>query len=170
MIPRQPPDKSVVLMHIFPDKKNRSVFSIFANKLEEYWQSIPPRYREQPQCTGFIARVPTVWDETMALDIDLSFLPSGKYSVELFRDDANSDIITYHLYSNRDDMAAGIAEMKKQNRPVICTEWMARPAGSSYEKDLPLFQSEKVAAYGWFHDVLHADGTPYRIRVWWTCR
>jgi hypothetical protein len=102
---------------------------------------------------------------------------------------ANSDIITYHLYSNRDDMASRIAALKKQNRPVVCTEWMARPAGSSYEKELPLFQSEKVAAYqwglvngrtqcqfpwwnkpgggvdstfGWFHDILHADGTPYR--------
>jgi hypothetical protein len=102
---------------------------------------------------------------------------------------AYSDIITFHLYANKDDMAARIAEFKKQERPVVCTEWMARPAGSSYEQELPLFQSEKVAAYqwglvngrtqcqypwwnkpgggvdstyGWFHDILHTDGTPYR--------
>jgi hypothetical protein len=102
---------------------------------------------------------------------------------------ANSDIITYHLYANREDMADRIAALKRQNRPVVCTEWMARPAGSSYEKDLPLFQSEKVAAYqwglvngrtqcqfpwwnkpgggvdstyGWFHDILHTNGSPYR--------
>lgn len=102
---------------------------------------------------------------------------------------AYSDIITYHLYANRDDMASRISQLKKQNRPLICTEWMARPAGSSYEKELPLFQSEKVGAYqwglvngrtqcqfpwwnkpgggvdstfGWFHDILHTDGTPYR--------
>jgi len=41
------------------------------------------------------------------------------------------DIITYHLYGKKDDMAVRIAELKKQNRPVLCSEWMARPAGSS---------------------------------------
>ncbi|MCX6225424.1 MAG: 1,4-beta-xylanase [Bacteroidia bacterium] len=102
---------------------------------------------------------------------------------------AYSDIITYHLYGNKEEMTVRIAQLKKQGRPVMCTEWMARPAGSSYEKELPLFKSEKVAAYqwglvngrtqcqfpwwnqpgggvdstyGWFHDILHADGTPYR--------
>jgi hypothetical protein len=100
-----------------------------------------------------------------------------------------SDIITYHLYSNVEDMTKKIATLKAYKRPVICSEWMARPAGSRYETDLPLFKSEKVAAYqwglvngqtqcqfpwwnkpggeidsvyGWFHDILHADGTPYR--------
>jgi hypothetical protein len=102
---------------------------------------------------------------------------------------AYSDVISFHLYSDSAKMAKRIAEFKKFNRPVICTEWMARPAGSSYEKELPLFKSEKVAAYqwglvngrtqcqfpwwnkpggkvdsvyGWFHDILHTDGTPYR--------
>lgn len=102
---------------------------------------------------------------------------------------AYSDVITYHLYSNYDNMRLKINALNKYNRPVICTEWMARPAGSSYEKELPLFKSEKVTAYqwglvsgrsqcqypwwnkpigtvdpvyGWFHDILHTDGTPYR--------
>lgn len=102
---------------------------------------------------------------------------------------AYSDVITYHLYSNLENITKKIAALKRFNRPVICTEWMARPSGSRYETDLPLFKSEKVAAYqwglvngrtqcqfpwwnkpggdvdsvyGWFHDILYTDGTPYR--------
>ncbi|MCP4250844.1 MAG: hypothetical protein GY778_27720, partial [bacterium] len=80
--------------------------------------------------------------------------------------------------------------MKKHGRPVLCTEWMARALGSKIETDLPLFKREEVGCYmwglvngraqfqfpwwnkpngplheaGWFHDILHKDGTPYRVR------
>ena len=71
----------------------------------------------EPECTEFIAEIPTVWDETIVLDgqmgeyiiiarrsgsnwyiggitdwnernvdVDLSFLPSGNYSMQLFTD------------------------------------------------------------------------------------
>ena len=81
----------------------------------------PSNYLAEPECTRFIAGVPTVWDETVALDgqmgesvviarrkgndwyigamtgwdardveIDLGFLPAGKYRLELFRDGANA--------------------------------------------------------------------------------
>jgi len=79
--------------------------------------------------------------------------------------------------------------MKQQGRPVICTEWMARARGSRFDTDLPVFKQERVGCYqwglvngrtqaqfpwwngpggqvdpkvGWFHDILHSDGTPYR--------
>jgi hypothetical protein len=100
-----------------------------------------------------------------------------------------SDLISFHLYSNRDDMSARIEDLRKYNRPIICTEWMARARGSNFATELPLFKSERVAAYqwglvngrtqcqypwwnkpggevdsvvGWFHDILHTDGTSYR--------
>lgn len=28
----------------------------------------PSNYRREPECTAFIARIPTVWDETLGLD------------------------------------------------------------------------------------------------------
>jgi hypothetical protein len=101
----------------------------------------------------------------------------------------NSDIITFHAYTDASGMKNKIAEMKKYGYPRICTEWMARVTGSSFEKDLPIFQQENVGCYqwglvngrtqcqfpwsnkpggkvdettGWFHDILHIDGTPYR--------
>ncbi len=82
----------------------------------------PSRYRDEPACTEFIARVPSVWDETIVLDariadyvliarrsgrewfvgamtdgsareleLDLSFLPEGRYSMEMFADGPNAD-------------------------------------------------------------------------------
>jgi alpha-glucosidase len=98
-----------------------AMYMVFESPLQMLSDS-PSRYREQQECTGFIAQVPAVWDETRALDgkigefivmarrtgvvwyigaltswtareldIDFSFLPSGQYSVELFRDGANAD-------------------------------------------------------------------------------
>jgi alpha-glucosidase len=77
----------------------------------------PSKYYRDPQCTEFIAKIPTVWDQTYALDgkvgnyvmmgrksgdeyyigamtdwnpreldLDLSFLPSGKWTMEIFQD------------------------------------------------------------------------------------
>ena len=100
----------------------------------------------------------------------------------------HSDVVSFHLYSDHVHMSKKIASLKKYERPIICTEWMARPAGSNFKTDLPLFKSEHVAAYqwglvngktqcqypwwnkpggevhsaGWFHDILYPDGTPYR--------
>ncbi|MEN6576766.1 MAG: family 43 glycosylhydrolase [Phycisphaerales bacterium] len=96
-----------------------------------------------------------------------------------------SDVISFHLYGNRDAMKGRIADLQKLHRPVICTEWMARTLGSKYETELPLFKQEKVACYNWglvngrtqcqypwgspkdapepqvwFHDLLRPDGSP----------
>ena len=82
----------------------------------------PSNYMREEECTSFIASIPTVWDETKALDgkigeyaviarrsgkdwyvgamndwnpmdldVDLGFLPAGKYSIEIFRDGINAD-------------------------------------------------------------------------------
>ncbi len=74
-------------------------------------------YKREPECTAFIARIPTVWDETLGLDgkvgeyitmakwyvggltnwdkrdiiVDLSFLGEGFYEIELFKDGINAD-------------------------------------------------------------------------------
>ncbi len=96
-----------------------------------------------------------------------------------------SDVVSFHLYGNCDAMRNRIAEIKKFNRPVLCTEWMARTLGARYETELPLFKQEKVGCYNWglvngrtqcqypwgspqdapepevwFHDLLRRDGSP----------
>jgi hypothetical protein len=98
------------------------------------------------------------------------------------------DVITFHVYADREQTAAAINGLKAYHRPLICTEYMARPTGSTFKDILPLFKEEKITAYNWgfvdgktqtkfpwdsnhkaygdeppiwFHDVLHGDGTPY---------
>jgi len=101
-----------------------------------------------------------------------------------------SDIITFHNYSWPESFRSQVAWLKKYNRPVICTEYMARSAGSTFDTVMPIAKEERVGVINWgfvagktqtylpwdswqrpyvldqpqvwFHDVLRADGTPYR--------
>jgi hypothetical protein len=73
-------------------------------------------------------------------------------------------------------------------RPLICTEYMARPRNSLFSTVLPMLKKENVGAINWgfvsgktntiyawdtpmpdgsepklwFHDIFHKDGTPYK--------
>ena len=100
----------------------------------------------------------------------------------------NSDVISFHAYEGPDVMNERIENMQRYNRPVFCTEYMARPRGSTFEAELPMLKEENVGAYNWgfvagksqtiypwnswdstytaepdiwFHDILRSDGTPY---------
>ena len=82
--------------------------------------------------------------------------PSQPLTVCIFGDQklqnfisANSDIITFHNYSPKEDVEKTILSLKQYNRPVICTEWLNRPMGSTVESVLPLFYSENVGCLHW---------------------
>ena len=62
---------------------------------------------------------------------------------------ANSDIITFHNYENKEVLLNQIKELKKHNRPVICTEWMNRPFKSTIATNLQVFYDEKVGCMLW---------------------
>jgi hypothetical protein len=101
-----------------------------------------------------------------------------------------SDIITFHNYSWPENFRREVLWLKKYSRPVICTEFMARSVGSTFDTVLPIAKQQHVGAINWgfvagktqtyfpweswehpyilteppvwFHEVLHPDGTPYR--------
>ena len=100
----------------------------------------------------------------------------------------NSDVVTFHNYDPPEKMQLTIDSLRRFNRPIICTEYMARPRGSTFEAILPILKKEKVGAYNWgfvsgktqtiypwdswekqypdepplwFHDIFRPDGTPY---------
>jgi endo-1,4-beta-mannosidase len=100
----------------------------------------------------------------------------------------NSDIITFHCYSPKEIMKEQISKLKQYGRPVMCSEWMNRPNGSTIEDIMPLLKEENVGAilwglvngktqtnlpWGfrperlpytgeWQHDLFHNNFTPYR--------
>lgn len=98
----------------------------------------------------------------------------------------NSDIITYHTYEPLESHRQLVDTLRKYNRPMICTEYMARTQNSTFESIMPMLKSENIGAINWgfvagktntifawatpldtdepevwFHDVLRKDGTPY---------
>lgn len=103
-----------------------------------------------------------------------------------------SDIISFHNYSWPENFEAHVIALQKLHRPIVCTEYMARAAGSTFDTILPIAKKNHVAAINWgfvagktqtyfpweswqhpyvkdqppvwFHDIFHADGTPYRER------
>lgn len=100
----------------------------------------------------------------------------------------NSDIITFHNYAPADDFARKAKYLADNGRPVICTEYMARPLGSTFETIMPVAKEHGIGLYNWgfvqgraqthipwdswtkpytedpkpwFHEVLRQDGSPY---------
>jgi hypothetical protein len=127
----------------------------------------------QPLTSGLWAGA---WDE-------VSLTPLQRVQVE------RSDIVTFHCYDDAASMAGRIAGLRRFGRPLVCTEYMARPRGSTFAAILPLLAREGVGAISWglhrgrtqthlawetwdapcldepevwFHDILWPDGRPYR--------
>lgn len=100
----------------------------------------------------------------------------------------NSDIITYHNYESPEKHRAAIDTLKLFNRPMVCTEYMARRNNSYFQNIMPMLAKENIGAINWglvagksntkyawnepipdgsepelwFHEIFRPDGTPYR--------
>ena len=103
-----------------------------------------------------------------------------------------SDVISFHNYGWPEQFEKRIQELQQFHRPIICTEYMARGAGSLFDTVLPVAKKYHVGAINWglvagksqtylpwdswqrpyverpptiwFHDVFFPDGKPYRDR------
>lgn len=101
---------------------------------------------------------------------------------------ANSDVITYHDYEAPEWHLRVVQLLKAYGRPLICTEYMARPRNSTFENTMPMLKKENVGAINWglvegktntkyawdtpmpngdepklwFHEVFRKDGKPYK--------
>jgi hypothetical protein len=60
-----------------------------------------------------------------------------------------SDVITYHNYEDEKRHQGSIDTLKKHNRPLICTEYMARTRGSRFENIMPMLKQQNIAAINW---------------------
>ena len=70
----------------------------------------------------------------------------GDEIIELNR--VNSDVITFHCYEGT-KLEQVIKNHLKLNRPMICTEYMAREFGTTFEFSLPIFKKYEVGCYNW---------------------
>jgi hypothetical protein len=61
----------------------------------------------------------------------------------------NSDVISFHNYGIAEDFAERVNWLKAMGRPLLCTEFMARPAGSTFEAILPVAKEHGVGTFCW---------------------
>lgn len=109
--------------------------------------------------------------------------PMAKEQLEL------SDITSFHNYADATDFETRVKWLQQYGRPIICTEYMARPMKSTFESILPIAKEYKVGAINWgfvqgksqtyfpwdswqhpyvkapptvwFHDIFRTNGEPY---------
>ncbi len=60
-----------------------------------------------------------------------------------------SDVLSFHNYSKPSNFQKHVRELQKYHRPILCTEYMARPMGSTFQTILPLAKKYNVAAINW---------------------
>ena len=60
-----------------------------------------------------------------------------------------SDVISFHNYGWPEDFEARIKSLQPLGRPIICTEYMARGAGSTFDGSLPIAKQYHVGAINW---------------------
>ena len=99
-----------------------------------------------------------------------------------------SDIISFHNYGKLPDLKERVAVLRKLGRPLFCTEYMARPVGSTFDPNLGYLLEQGIGAFNWgfvdgksqtiypwdswrkpyaaeppawFHDIFRKDGTAY---------
>jgi len=100
-----------------------------------------------------------------------------------------SDIISFHNYDSGSEFEKRVKWLQRYDRPIICTEYMSRGNGSTFEGSMPVAKKYKVGAINWglvsgksqtifpwdswqkkytaepelwFHDIFRADGTAYK--------
>ena len=115
-------------------------------------------------------------------EADSTLKPLEKLQIE------ESDIISFHCYDDSATLDKKIVQLQRYNRPIFCTEYMARPNKSTFQSSLPVAKLHKVAMINWgfvdgksqtifpwdswtktytsepplwFHDIFRKDGTPY---------
>ena len=62
---------------------------------------------------------------------------------------SNSDVISFHTYGNIEEMRLRIDQLEKFNRPILCTEYLARGQGSTFQAMLPLLKEKQISAINW---------------------
>lgn len=116
--------------------------------------------------------------------------PNGKSSPMEKLQLTQSDVISFHDYNWPETFEGRIKQLLPYGRPILCTEYMARGNGSTFDGSLPIGKRYNVAMMNWgfvdgksqtrfpwdswqrpytlqpptvwFHDVFHGDGKPYR--------
>ena len=62
---------------------------------------------------------------------------------------SNSDVISFHAYGDLEETMKKIEDLEQFNRPLLCTEYLARGEQNTFQIMLPLFKEKEIAAVNW---------------------
>jgi hypothetical protein len=155
-------------------KNKKALVTALLPQVFEWARSVNPT---QPLTSG-------VWEGDWSSPAKLG--PMARVQLE------QSDVISFHNYDWPEEFERQVGWLQAYHRPIICTEFMARPAGSTFDTILPAAKQFHVGAINWgfvvgktqtnlpwdswsrpyvlekppvwFHEVFYADGKPYRER------
>lgn len=185
-------DERIIIWDLYNEPTNRMIFTLtgetaFDEAMEDYSHRLMEKAfgwardvnPSQPLTAG-------AWHIANSHNLDDSVYahPTDKRALEL------SDIITFHAYVPLDLLNKAIRILKGYNRPMLCTEWLARHAHSLMHEQLPVFKQEGIGCYQWglvkgrtqtyipwpgimqsdknfqscwFHDFFDENGRPYDV-------
>jgi hypothetical protein len=184
LIARYRNDKRIHAWDLFnePDNPNRPAYDKLepANKPDLALQLLRKVFEWARSSTPSQPLTAGVWLTTWADPAKLS--PMEKFCLD------NSDVISFHNYGSLDEMKQCVTNLRRYNRPIFCTEYMARPRGSTFDPILGYLKEQNVAAYNWgfvagktqtiypwetwtktytnepaiwFHDIFRTNGVPF---------
>lgn len=164
-------DKRVILWDLYNEPGNEKHGLESLPLLENVFKWARTVNPSQPLSSG-------IWN------FESSFLTLNTFQI------SHSDVITYHNYSNKDQHQTMIKMLKFYERPLVCTEYMARRSKSTFEEIMPLLKDNDVGAINWgfvsgktntifawgepkpnekepvlwFHDILRQDKSPFDVK------
>ncbi len=177
-------DRRVLAWDVFnePDNSNRPAYVKFEppNKAELALALLKKEFVWARQVNPAQPLTVGVWMGQWGAATPLS--PMEKFCLE------HSDIISFHNYGKPDEMRQCVENLRRFHRPILCSEYMARPRGSTFDPILGYLKEQRVGAFNWgfvsgktqtiyawdswektytaeppvwFHDIFRSDGTPF---------
>jgi hypothetical protein len=58
-----------------------------------------------------------------------------------------SDVVSFHGYDGPAGVVSKSQICRRYNRPVLCTEWLHRQSGNTFETILPIFAQDRIGGY-----------------------
>ena len=167
-----------------PDNTNDSSYGKLEphNKIQLVLKLLPMAYAWAREARPAQPLTSGVWQGDWSSPEKLSPLEK----IQIF----SSDVVSFHNYNGPADFEKHVQWLEQYHRPILCTEYMARGNGSTFQGILPVAKKHRVAAINWglvagktqtnlpwdswqkpytdrepamwHHEIFRLDGKPYR--------
>ncbi len=178
-------DKRILAWDVWnePDNVNTNNYQEPANKLELVQSLLPQVFRWTRSAKPIQPLTCGVWQ----INYDNAKALNAIEKIQL----ESSDIISFHNYGDAAWFEKSVLFFKLYNRPMLCTEYLARGNKSTFETIMPIGKREKVGLFNWgfvagktqtnlpwdswekpyvngrepavwHHEIFYPDGKPYK--------